>query len=84
MLLFTLRHFMLLDGFLFVLIGIIVLINPSPQTTLKIPVNEVALPPFQDTRRLLASQFITSGLLIESATTSARRIPVRSSSMISA
>jgi len=62
--LFTLGHFMVFDGILFVLVGIIVLINPSPQPTLKTPVNEVALPPFEDTRRLLASQFITSGLLI--------------------
>ena len=53
-----------LDGAAFVVIGLIVLATPSPQPALVRPVDEsVALPPFRDTRRLLASQFVGNGLL---------------------
>lgn len=52
------------DGFLFLLIGIIVLIIPSPQPGLTKKVNEDDLLPFSQTRRLLASMFIASALLL--------------------
>ena len=51
------------DGALFVLIGLIVLIVPSPQPALVRPLDDLAIRPFKDTRRLLASQFIGNGLL---------------------
>jgi hypothetical protein len=50
------------DGSLFVLIGLVVLATPSPQPALVRPVDDVALQPFKETRRLLASQFIGNGL----------------------
>lgn len=57
-------HFLFaIDGALFVLIGLVVLWTPSPQPALVRPVDDVALGPFKDTRRLLASQFIGNGLL---------------------
>ncbi len=52
------------DGYAFLIIGIIVLISPSPQPGLSKPVNEPDLLPFSQTRRLLASMFITSALLL--------------------
>ena len=52
------------DGYLFLLIGIIVLIIPSPQPGLTKKVNEEDLLPFSQTRRLLASMFIASALLL--------------------
>lgn len=52
------------DGYLFLLIGIIVLITPSPQPGLTKKVNEDDLLPFSQTRRLLASMFIASALLL--------------------
>ncbi|MCX5742479.1 MAG: hypothetical protein NT062_08290 [Proteobacteria bacterium] len=52
------------DGAVFVLIGLVVLAVPSPQPALVRHVDEdVALRPFEHTRRLLASQFIGNGLL---------------------
>lgn len=51
------------DGSLFVFIGLVVLATPSPQPALVRPLDPLALPPFKDTRRLLASQFIGTGLL---------------------
>lgn len=52
------------DGFAFLVIGIIVLISPSPQPGLAKPVNDNDLEPFSQTRRLLASMFIASALLL--------------------
>lgn len=52
------------DGYAFLLIGIIVLLLPSPQPGLSIPVNENDLLPFAQTRRLLAAMFIASALLL--------------------
>jgi len=52
------------DGYAFFMIGIIVLISPSPQPGLAKPVNENDLLPFSQTRRLLASMFIASALLL--------------------
>lgn len=52
------------DGYLFLLIGIVVLITPSPQPGLTKKVNEDDLLPFSQTRRLLASMFIASALLL--------------------
>ena len=52
------------DGYAFFIIGIIVLISPSPQPGLSKPVNENDLLPFSQTRRLLASMFIASALLL--------------------
>lgn len=54
----------LTDGYLFLLIGMIVLITPSPQPGLTKKVNEEDLLPFSQTRRLLASMFIASALLL--------------------
>ena len=51
------------DGALFVLVGLLVLLTPSPQPALLRPVDDLALGPLKDTRRLLASQFIGNGLL---------------------
>lgn len=52
-----------LDGAAFVLIGLVVLAVPSPQPALTRHVDEdVALRPFEHTRRLLASQFVGNGL----------------------
>ncbi len=52
------------DGYAFLLIGIIVLIIPSPQPGLSKPVNENDLLPFSQTRRLLASMFLAFALLL--------------------
>jgi hypothetical protein len=58
------RSLFLVDGIAFVLIGLVVLATPSPQPALVRPVDEaVALAPFEETRRLLASQFLGAGLL---------------------
>lgn len=59
-----LNTFIQIDGFTFLLIGIIVLIIPSPQPGLTKKVNEEDLLPFSQTRRLLASMFIASALLL--------------------
>ncbi|MBY0427224.1 MAG: hypothetical protein K2Q22_16435 [Cytophagales bacterium] len=56
--------FIQIDGYTFLLIGIIVLIIPSPQPGLTKKVNEEDLLPFSQTRRLLASMFIASALLL--------------------
>lgn len=53
----------LVDGAAFVFIGLVVMAIPSPQPALVRPVDDVALPPFRETRRLLASQFMGNGLL---------------------
>ena len=53
----------LIDGAAFVFIGLVVMVIPSPQPALVRPVDDVALPPFRETRRLLASQFMGNGLL---------------------
>lgn len=59
-----LQKLILTDGFLFLLIGMVVLIIPSPQPGLTKKVNEEDLLPFSQTRRLLASMFIASALLL--------------------
>lgn len=56
--------FIQIDGYTFLLIGIIVLLIPSPQPGLTKKVNEEDLLPFSQTRRLLASMFIASALLL--------------------
>lgn len=56
--------FLQIDGYTFLIIGIIVLIIPSPQPGLTKKVNEEDLLPFSQTRRLLASMFIASALLL--------------------
>ena len=56
--------FIQIDGYTFLLIGLIVLIIPSPQPGLIKKVNEEDLLPFSQTRRLLASMFIASALLL--------------------
>ena len=56
--------FIQIDGYTFLLIGFIVLIIPSPQPGLTKKVNEEDLLPFSQTRRLLASMFIASALLL--------------------
>ena len=59
-----LNTFIQIDGYTFLLIGIIVFIVPSPQPALIKKVNEEDLLPFSQTRRLLASMFIASALLL--------------------
>ena len=59
-----LNTFIQIDGYTFLLIGIIVLIIPSPQPGLTKKVNNEDLLPFSQTRRLLASMFIGSALLL--------------------
>ena len=58
------QTFILIDGFLFLLIGIVVMITPSPQPGLTKKVNEEDLLPFSQTRRLLAAMFMASALLL--------------------
>ena len=58
------NSFIQIDGYTFLLIGLIVLIIPSPQPGLTKKVNEEDLLPFSQTRRLLASMFIASALLL--------------------
>jgi hypothetical protein len=59
-----LNSYIQFDGYAFLIIGIIVLLSPSPQPGLSTPVNESDLLPFLQTRRLLASMFIASALLL--------------------
>lgn len=59
-----LNSYIQFDGYAFLIIGIIVLISPSPQPGLATPVNGNDLEPFSQTRRLLASMFIASALLL--------------------
>ena len=60
----SLNSYIQFDGYAFLIIGIIVLLTPSPQPGLSQPVNENDLLPFSQTRRLLASMFIASALLL--------------------
>lgn len=60
----SLNSYIQFDGYAFLIIGIIVLLTPSPQPGLSQPVNEYDLLPFSQTRRLLASMFIASALLL--------------------
>ena len=53
-----------LDGAIFLPVGLIMLVSPSPEGTMERPPAPGSLPPLKDTRRLLASQFITVGLLM--------------------
>lgn len=53
-----------LDGAIFLPVGLIMLVSPSPEGTMETPPVPGSLPPLKDTRRLLASQFITVGLLM--------------------
>ena len=55
---------MALDGGLFVLISVIVLVAPNPQPGLRNKLEPSALEPFEDTRRLLGAMFLASGLLL--------------------
>ena len=59
-----LNAFIIADGVLFFIMGLIVLIIPSPQPGLTKKVNEEDLLPFSQTRMLLASMFIASALLL--------------------
>ena len=56
--------FIQFDGYAFLIIGLIVLAIPSPQPGLTKPVSAEDLPPFSQTRRLLAAMFIASALLL--------------------
>ena len=56
--------FIQFDGYAFLVIGLIVLAFPSPQPGLTKPVPAEDLPPFSQTRRLLAAMFIASALLL--------------------
>lgn len=59
-----LNTYLQIDGYLFLLIGVIVLLMPSPQPGLTKKVNDEDLLPFSQTRRLLASMFIGSAVLL--------------------
>lgn len=56
--------FIQFDGYAFLVMGLIVLAIPSPQPGLTTPVSAEDLPPFSQTRRLLAAMFIASALLL--------------------
>ncbi|MFN8466767.1 MAG: hypothetical protein U0X20_14510 [Caldilineaceae bacterium] len=56
--------FIQFDGYAFLVMGLIVLAIPSPQPGLTKPVSAEDLPPFSQTRRLLAAMFIASALLL--------------------
>jgi len=58
------NSFIQADGYVFLVIGLIVLAIPSPQPGLAKPVSAEDLQPFSQTRRLLASMFIASALLL--------------------
>ena len=60
----SLHTFILTDGIIFFIMGLIVLVIPSPQPGLTKKVNEEDLLPFSQTRMLLASMFIASSLLL--------------------
>lgn len=60
----SLNTFILTDGVIFLIMGLIVLIIPSPQPGLAKKVSEEDLLPFSQTRMLLASMFIASSLLL--------------------
>ena len=53
-----------LDGAIFLPVGLIMLVSPSPMATMVTPPPADSLVALKDTRRLLASQFITVGLLM--------------------
>lgn len=53
-----------LDGAIFLPVGLIMLVSPSPEGTMVTPPSLGSLAALKDTRRLLASQFITIGLLM--------------------
>jgi hypothetical protein len=55
---------MIFDGALFIAVAMVVFVSPSPQPALVRQVEADSLPPFEDTRRLLASMFFASGLLL--------------------
>lgn len=59
---FTINHVLLLDGAVCILLAILVMVFPSPQTNLIHPVDDYfSLPPHNDTRRLLAAQLFGNG-----------------------
>lgn len=58
-----LKYLLAIDGALFILVALVVLVTPSPQPTLTSNVDAFALGALEDTRRLLASMFLGSGLL---------------------
>ena len=60
----SLNTFIITDGVIFFIMGLIVLIIPSPQPGLTKKVNEEDLLPFSQTRMLLASMFIALSLLL--------------------
>ena len=60
----SLNTFILTDGVIFLIMGLIVLIIPSPQPGLAKKVSEEDLLPFSQTRMLLAAMFIASSLLL--------------------
>ena len=58
------NYYIQADGIAFLVIGIIVMIMPSPQPGLTNKVPNDHLQPFSQTRRLLAAMFIASALLL--------------------
>jgi hypothetical protein len=66
-----------LDGAIFLPVGLIMLVAPSPEATMVTPAVPGSLPPLKDTRRLLASQFVTVGLLMLACAHAADRAAVR-------
>ena len=66
-----------LDGAIFLPVGLIMLVAPSPEATMVSPAVPGSLPPLKATRRLLASQFVTVGLLMLAFAHAADRAAVR-------
>jgi len=62
---YDMNKIMLIDGILFLLPGVYMLILPSPQTRLKEKVDsKVALPPFKDVRVILGAAYTSMGFMI--------------------
>jgi hypothetical protein len=62
---YEMNKIMLIDGILFTLPGLSMLLLPSPQTRLKEKVDsKVALPPFKDVRRILGAAYTSMGFMV--------------------
>lgn len=62
---YEMNKIMLIDGILFLLPGVYMLILPSPQKRLKEKVDsKVALPPFKDVRLLLGAAYSSMGFMM--------------------
>jgi hypothetical protein len=60
---FNRKSLFIFDGFIFFLVGIVVLISPSASGA-SLPAQAGSLPHVEDTRRLLAAMYVSLGLLL--------------------